>query len=357
MMKPVDTLINKISKYLPLWTKDQYPDAENISFNNLRNPAQGYSNETWLIDLSWTKAGVPEVLPLVLRMQQNQASAYRDYDLSIQYRCMQFLQGSKISVPKVFGYEASSQLFGTPFYLMERVDGLVPNENPLYHVEGWLHGLSLDERSKLWFEGLHCCAKLTQVNWSEGELDFLKRPEFGQTALAQIVGYFGDHMIWAESLNRPYPHLHRAYDWLLAHQPQGEPEVLCWGDAKLGNCVYQDGVLVSALDWEGAHFGSPLMDVAWWITIDRCLSEGYGIPRLEGLPNTEVSLKYWENISGFSAENFYYYEVFSAFKLASIMARIGTIYTQTGKVPAEYEMDINNGAAAILAKLAKQHHF
>jgi len=205
------------------------------------------------------------------------------------------------------------------------------------------------------WQGIDAIARLARIDPHACGLGFLAAADWHHDPLGQQLDYFRRHMDWAASLNRPYPHLQRAWAWLHAHRPAPAPGGLCWGDAKLGNCVFRNGRLVAMLDWEGCHLGSPVMDLAWWITIDRCLSEGYGVPRLPGLPGREASVARWEAASGLPATDLAYYEVFSAFKLASIMARIGTLFQQRGLLPEGFEMDIDNGAARVLAKFGELH--
>ena len=346
-----------LSTILGDWLAKRYPDADNIAVTNVRNPAQGFSNETWLFDLDWVRDGKPQVLAMVLRIESREPGTFPEYDVSVQYRCMENLLGSTVPVPRLFGFETEAGLLGARFYLMERIDGQVPNENPLYHVEGWMHDLSPAQRAALWMDGIDLIARIGNVDIAGGKFDFLDQRHFGATPLDQMLGYFRNHMVWAESLNRPYPHLHRACDWLSANRPVDQPVGLCWGDAKLGNCVYRDGRVVAALDWEGAHLGSPVVDLAWWLTIDRSLGEGYGVPRLAGLPSRDESVARWEKTSGRKAKDLEYYEVFSAFKLASIMARIGTVFQQRGLLPKDFQMDTDNGAAKVLALLGAQHGY
>jgi hypothetical protein len=47
----------------------------------------------------------------------------------------------------------------------------------------------------------------------------------------------------------------------------------------------------------------------------------------------------------------------AAWRFATIMARIGTIFMQRGWVPGDSAMDLDNGAAAVLARLAGVHGF
>ena len=348
----------QLASVLAGWLAARRPGKRDIVVADLRNPSQGYSNETWLCDLAWNDdGGAHQYQPLVLRIQTTAVGTFPDYDLAKQYRCMTALQDTTIPVPRLFGFEPDPALLGAPFFLMERVDGLVPNENPLYHLEGWLHELPEAVQADHWMQGIDAIARLARIDpWAQG-FEFLAAPEWRDDPLGQQLEYFRAHMCWAESLNRPYPHLQRAWSWLRDHRPAPMPGGLCWGDAKLGNCVFRNGRLVAMLDWEGAHLGSPVMDLAWWLTLDRCLCEGYGLPRLAGLPGRAESVARWEAGAGQSATDLEYYEVFSAFKFASIMARIGTLFQQRGLAPEGFQMDTDNGGARVLSLLGERYGF
>ena len=67
-----------------------------------------------------------------------------------------------------------------------------------------------------------------------------------------------------------------------------EPTVLCWGDARIGNIIFDGTKPAAVLDWEMVTLGSPEMDLAWSIFLDRHHSRGprdaapRGLPELRG---------------------------------------------------------------------------
>jgi len=83
----------------------------------------------------------------------------------------------------------------------------------------------------------------------------------------------GDHASldlerWTRFLREHVPQPSRssrlAVDWLGAHLPTTvERTVLCHGDAGIGNFLHEAGRVTALLDWEFAHLGDPLDDVAW----------------------------------------------------------------------------------------------
>jgi aminoglycoside phosphotransferase (APT) family kinase protein len=115
--------------------------------------------------------------------------------------------------------------------------------------------------------------------------------------------------------------------------------------------------VAAALDWEQATLAHPVDDLAWWLMLDECLSDGYGVPRLSGLPTRQETVAHWERASGLRADDLPFYEVFTAWRMALIMARIGTLFTQRGWVDAQAQMDVRNGAATLLTRHAQRLGF
>ncbi len=340
--------LEDLARRLETWLSAQHPERAPLAVSQLKRSDAGYSNITVLGELSWTLDGATQQLPIVLRVQPQESSVYPDCDIVRQYRVMAALAGSAVPVPRLLGLETDATPLGAPFFLMQRIEGRVPNENPLYHLEGWLHDLSADALRQHWFSGIDTIAAIARLDWRALGLDFLQPPP-GRTPLAHQLAYYRDAVAWAERLGRPYPHLHAAFDWLHAHQPTDEPLALSWADAKLGNCVYHDGRVVGALDWEQATLANPVDDLAWWLMLDESLSTGYGVPRLASLPTRDETVAHWERASGFSARDLPYYEVFAAWRMAYVMARIGTVFMQRGWVPRESQMDLQNGGSTLLA--------
>ena len=340
--------LEDLARRLEAWLRTRHPERAPLTVLQLKRSDAGYSNITVLGELQWMHGGAAQAVRIVLRVQPLASSVYPDCDIVRQYRVMQALAGSAVPVPRLLGLETDAAALGAPFFLMQRIDGRVPSENPLYHLEGWFHDLDEAALRQHWFSGIDTLAAITRLDWRALGLDFLQPPP-GRTPLAQQLAYYRDAVAWAERLGRPYPHLHAAYGWLQAHQPADEPVALSWADAKLGNCVYRDGRIVGVLDWEQATLANPVDDLAWWLMLDDSLSTGYGVPRLAGLPSREETVAHWQRASGHSARDLPYYDVFAAWRMAYVMARIGTVFMQRGWVPRESEMDLRNGGSTLLA--------
>jgi aminoglycoside phosphotransferase (APT) family kinase protein len=321
----------------------------------LQGSSGGYSNITLMGELR--TAAQAQAQGIVVRIQPEGAAVFPDCDVRTQYRTMELLQGSGLPVPPLLGLEPDAGVLGAPFFIMGRLAGQVPNENPLYHLEGWFHELAPAQLRQHWFAGVDGIAALARLDWRALGFSFLM-PAGGETPLARQLAYYQHMLRWSEGMSgRNYPLLWRAHAWLAAHPPRDEAISLSWGDAKLGNCVFQDGRLTGMLDWERPALANPVDDLSWWLMLDESLCTGYGVPRLAGLPARDETIAYWERASGFSARELPYYDVFAAWRFAIVMTRIGRIFTERGWVPPEAEMDLRNGGSRLVELLAERHKF
>jgi aminoglycoside phosphotransferase (APT) family kinase protein len=63
---------------------------------------------------------------------------------------------------------------------------------------------------------------------------------------------------------KPAPLVSFCIDWLERNIPDYDgPTVLVQGDTGPGNFMYADGKVTAIVDWELAHFGDPMDDIAW----------------------------------------------------------------------------------------------
>lgn len=328
------------------WLRAAHPERRQLELGPLSAPSAGYSNITYLGNMRWSTGSAEMSLDFVLRLQPAGMAIYPDHDVLRQCRVMQALAGSDLPVPGVLGVERDASWLDSPFYLMTRIDGRVPNENPLYHLEGWFHDLPEATLRRCWFAGIEAAAHMARLDWRARGLDFL----LADAGLERQLDYYSRAIVWAQQLaGRDYPLLQAAQRWLQTHRPSNEPLVFSWGDAKLGNCLYRDGELVGVLDFEQATLASPVDDLAWWLMLDDSLSRGYGVPRLAGLPSREESIAVWERASGFQAQHLEYYEVYAAWRMAFVMTRIAWLFKQRGWIGADSTMDVHNGGSALLA--------
>jgi aminoglycoside phosphotransferase (APT) family kinase protein len=113
---------------------------------------------------------------------------------------------------------------------------------------------------------------------------------------------------------------------LRAHEPPPTDDpVLCWGDCRLANQIFRDGVCVAVLDWEMVTIGDPEMDLAWWIILDRVLSQGLNVARLPGFPSRDETAARFEELSGRAVKHVDWWEMWVAVTFAAVLMRLGQL--------------------------------
>jgi aminoglycoside phosphotransferase (APT) family kinase protein len=336
---------------LQRWLAGKLPASTSVRVEHLRGPSEtGYSSDTLLFDAVIGAATSEQRLPLVARLEPQGVTVFPQYDMERQFRLMQWLaeQGT-VLVPRVLWYEGSRDALGVPFFVMEYVDGQVPSDNPPYHVTGWLHDLSTSERQDLWLSGLRAMAAVHRLDAAPLIGTLFPRPPAGRTFLEDQLEEYERYVTWGLDASR-YPLLGRAARWLRAHAPAEHRVALCWGDARLGNQLFRATQCVALLDWEMARIGDPQQDLAWFVALDRCFSEGLGVDPLPGLSSADEAIRVWEEATGFSAGDFRYYEILALYKFAAIMARVITQLKFYDVFPEDSDMDVHNLASAVLER-------
>jgi aminoglycoside phosphotransferase (APT) family kinase protein len=342
--------LNQTRRQLADWLAAKLPGARDVTVSELTAPGMGFSNETLLFDLTWQEGTRERREPLVIRFQP-QSQIFPEYDLCRQYRIMELLAVTDVPVPRMRWQEPSHDVLGSPFYVMDRVDGIVPPDQPSYHVADVMTEMAPARRAALWWSGLETMARIHRLDWQAAGLGFLQAPQWGDTPLQQQLGYYRHYLEWASD-GQSQPTCEPALAWLLAHQPDDEPVGFCWGDSRIGNMLFRDSRCVAVLDWEMAALGNPEQDLAWWLFLDWHHSSGLEIPRLEGLPTREETVTRYEELMGRQVKHLFYYEVFAAFRFAVVMIRVAHL-TRAAGIPTPDDFATNNIPTRRLAELLK----
>ena len=249
---------------------------------------------------------------------------FPEYDLSLQARCMRLVaEATDVPVPAVPWYEDDPQWLGSPFLVMSRVDGRVPPDVPPYVFGGWVCDLTPGEREQLETSTMSVLARLHRIRPETHDLSFLARPEHGASALDQQLGHQRAYYEWAREGQR-YPLIERTFAWLDEHRPDEGQPVLNWGDARIGNMLFDGLEPVAVLDWEMATVGPKEIDLAWAIFLHRFfddLAERFGMAPMPDLMVRERAIATYERLSGEPVRALEWFEVFAALRFAIVSVR------------------------------------
>lgn len=270
----------------------------------------GQSNPTFFVSFDHG----PE---LVLRKQPPGELLKSAHAIDREARILRALRGTEVPVPRVVLFCEERAVIGTPFYVMERLNGRVMSN---YALSGVLPA----ERRRYLFALAETLARLHAVDWTS-----LSLGDFGKTGnfFARQVDRWTRQ--WEASRTADNADIDRLIDWLPAHTPPGEACCIVHGDYRMANVMFHPSEprIVAVLDWELSTLGHPLADVAYstlpWLTDPDVFEglRGLDLKRLM-LPSRSEYLATYRAASGRSEEVRPFHLAFSLFRFAVILEGI-----------------------------------
>jgi len=281
----------------------------------VRQFPRGHSNLTYLV--RW---GGRE---MVLRRAPRGAAIKSAHDMRREHAILSALEGAYAKAPRPIAFCDDPAVVGAPFYLMERVRGVILRR------DGAGPGADLSPPllaalSRAFVDDL---VALHAVDVTRGPLAALGRPE-GYVG-RQVKGW-GER--YAAARTDDVPDLEAASAWLARNQPARGGAALVHNDYKYDNLVLDPGDLsriVAVLDWEMATVGDPLMDLGtalgYWVDPDdppgfQALAFGPTM-RPGNLDRAGLAIRYAER-SGRDVGPLLFVYVFALFKIAVILQQI-----------------------------------
>jgi aminoglycoside phosphotransferase (APT) family kinase protein len=284
----------------------------------------GYSNDTFLVDAVVDDAP----MPLVVQAAPTAAGLFPEYPIERMARIQQDLRDhTDVPVANVRWLEEDPKILDAPFYVMDRLDGRVPDESPKsYHAAGWVAVATAEQRRLLWLSMLDSMAELHRVDVA-GHFGYLRETRWGMDLdadpAAERVRQWRDYTVWASDDDEPPPKLMGAWDALQATLPP-RPNVLSisWGDAKLGNVMFRGFDVVALLDWELCGIGPAEEDLMNQLAVDAVLAELFKVPRIDGFLTREETVASYEKRLGREMVGTNWWHVFALAKMAAEIHRI-----------------------------------
>lgn len=276
----------------------------------------GYSNLTYLL-----RAGDRE---LVLRRPPRGANIASAHDMGREFRVISGLHKSFGRVPAPVHLCTDETIIGAPFYLMERLHGIILRA-------ALPPGLSLEPATmrRLSESFAHTLAELHNLEPATAGLSELGRPD-GYVG-RQVAGWIGRYENAATGV---IPEMDASARWLTEHQPAESGAGLIHNDFKYDNLVLSaddPGIIIGILDWEMATVGDPLMDLgmslAYWNQADDPAPlRRFNLTHLPGnYTRTELAEAYFR-LRKLPACNVLFYYRFGIYKLAVILQQIYARY-------------------------------
>ena len=273
----------------------------------------GHSNLTYSVSL-----GARE---MVLRRPPFGSKVKSAHDMGREYRVLSRLH-TVYPAPKALIYCDDASVLGAPFYLMERIRGVIIRRNLPQGLE-----ITPETARKLGESFIDNLASLHGLDYVAIGLGDLGKPEgyLERQVRGWIERYYG-------SKTHDLPEVERVSAWLKEHMPAQSGATLIHNDYKYDNMVLDAADITrikGVLDWEMCTIGDPLADlgtaIAYWVEASdprELQAIHWGPTTLPGsLRRHELVERYAEK-TGRDVSKIIFYYVFALFKTAVITQQI-----------------------------------
>jgi aminoglycoside phosphotransferase (APT) family kinase protein len=259
----------------------------------------------------------------VLRRAPHGPLAPSTHDVLREAAWMRALRPAGIPVPVVVDGSDDPAIVGTPFFVMELVEGFVPGPGSGAIPEAVDQP---DGRRSIVEAFVDALAALHRVPADLPGLARFHRP--GNYLERQIERFSG---LWERNRTRSLPDVDDLTGWLRSNIPATLRVGVVHGDARPGNAVFRpraDGraELVGLLDWEMAAIGDPLADVGYLLAT---WAEGtdphdplFDVSiwtRAPGYPTREEIATRYAELTGTSMAELRFYVVLALWKAVILM--------------------------------------
>ena len=237
-----------------------------------------------------------------------------------EFRVITALRESNVPVALTHCYCDDDSLIGTPFYVMDFVEGRI-------FWDPTLRDLNPGDRHAVWDDFNRVVAALHSVNVSSVGLDDFGRP--GNYLERQISRWTKQYRA---SETEPIEAMNCLIDWLPENIPPGEEVSIVHGDLRLDNLIFHPSEprVLAVLDWELSTLGHPLADLSyhmltWRLTAEQFRGMGGADLSSLGIPSEAEYLKRYCDRVGratINSSDWEFYLTFSMFRLAAILQGI-----------------------------------
>ncbi|MDC8981856.1 phosphotransferase family protein [Mycobacterium marinum] len=302
----------------------------------------GMSSETIILTARWHEDGRPVQQKLVARVAPaaGDVPVFPSYRLDHQFEVIKLVgELSDVPVPRVRWMEPTGEVLGTPFFLMDYVEGVVPPDvMPYTFGNNWFADAPAERQRELQDATVGLLAMLHSIPKPQDTFGFLSDGPSGATALRRHFDWVRSWYDFAVPGIGNSALIERTFQWLQEHWPSevaAREPVLLWGDARVGNVLYRDFRPVAVLDWEMVTLGPRELDVAWMIFAHMVFEELAGLATLPGLPTVmreDDVRRTYQRLTGTQLGDLHWFYVYSGVMWACVFMRTGARRVHFGEV-------------------------
>jgi aminoglycoside phosphotransferase (APT) family kinase protein len=273
------------------------------------------------------------------------------HDMGREFRVISALGPTPVPVPRTLGLCQDTEVNGSPFYVMEFVDGHIVRDAP--SAESMLDEAARARAGRSLAETL---AALHAVDVDAVGLgDFAKRQGYIERQLRRWSEQFRNSQIdGVETVSL----VSEVHDRLAADIPPQQSTAIVHGDFRLDNTVLgEDGTVRAVLDWEICTLGDPLADVGllmvyWTEPGDVAAIVGVTPTTVAGFPTRAEMRSWYAARSGRDLSRLDFYVAFGYWKLACILQGVYARYVGGAAAGDRSSVDGMGASVAGLAEAA-----
>ena len=290
---------------LAAYIKKRLPDAKDVRVEGLERIFGGASRETYRFVLHLREGDTETERRLILR--RDPPGSLIETERAIEFETYRAFYGSVVPVPEPLWLEEDDRWLDHPFFVMEEIVGFESNPQLIAQPPFSEHAAAFAERT--WTILGEIARADVKVLGIDAVMETVSPAACAERELA----------FWEAKIDRdeacPQPVIRAAIRWLRRNPPPPAQKVgVVHGDFRTGNFLFDaEGRIGAILDWEMAHLGDPLEDLAWGL---NPVWRFGGDERAGGLAPNEDAIRIWEAASGLIAtpEALRWWEVFSCVK-------------------------------------------
>jgi aminoglycoside phosphotransferase (APT) family kinase protein len=224
-----------------------------------------------------------------------------------------------VRIPKVLSICESDAVIGSPFYLMDWIEGEVMGSSVPVALD------DVEQRRLISVQLIDALAEIHSVDARAAALQAFGKPHgYLQRQLRRFSG------LWELNRTRELQPIITVRDWLQDHLPRQEEATIVHGDFRLGNTIFaaeSPPRLLAVLDWEMATIGDPLADIGYlcmmWSERDDphlgLREQVAKVTRAEGFLSRAQLVARYEQVTGRSIADLRWYETLALWKMAIFM--------------------------------------
>lgn len=276
----------------------------------------GFSNLTFLLKTSGKE--------YVLRKPPNGANMKSAHDMGREFNVLTVLKPVYKPVPAPVLFCDNTAIIGSPFYIMERVRGIILRNKAPEGIE-----LTPEIMRSISTAAIDNLVALHSIDLKSTGLINMGKPEgyIQRQVEGWIKRYAAAQTDMIEGMNY-------IAEWMQANIPGDRSPAFIHNDYKYDNLVLDPENLnniIAVLDWEMATVGDPLMDLGtslgyWSEAADNDALKPFNLTWLSGNLTREEVVQRYAAIKNISIPDMLFYYVFGSFKIGVIVQQIYARY-------------------------------